>query len=76
MVGTKDYAPLFPEYGGPAQGFRCNATALGETVMACGKVTRTERGMLMHLSRVHGIEQQAAFFPSDRSRDDETRRTA
>lgn len=45
----KIYKPLYPEHGGPAQGFVCGS---------CSDVTRTKIGMMRHLWRKHMIKIQ------------------
>ncbi len=55
------WTPLYPQAGGPAQGFRCNQKNYPfstDDFIRCGRVTRTERGMKLHLWRVHQIKQQ------------------
>lgn len=47
------YVPLYPEYGGPARGFRCEQ---------CERVTRTVTGIKMHLLRRHNIRIQGVLF--------------
>lgn len=64
------WTPLYPVEGGPARAFRCNfRNAIREAMNFkaadsdfCNRVTRTERGMRAHLSRVHGVEQQGELF--------------
>lgn len=48
------YSPLYPPEGGPLRGFVCNEKG-------CKAVTRTERGIRMHLTVVHGIRMQGEF---------------
>jgi len=45
------YKPLYPPEGGPLAGFKCCQTG-------CGAVTRTERGMRIHVFVCHGIRFQ------------------
>jgi hypothetical protein len=47
--GKSVYKPLYPAEGGPLGGFLC---------CQCNAVTRTKRGMLIHLATVHGIRMQ------------------
>ena len=47
------YRPLYPPEGAPCLGFACSE---------CGRVTKTERGMRMHLVRVHDIKPQGELF--------------
>jgi len=64
----QDYVSLHPSCGGPARGYRCEVviewrTKAGENFIdQCAKVTRSERGMKLHLLWVHGIKQQAEMF--------------
>jgi hypothetical protein len=62
------WTPLYPQAGGPAQGFKCNIATDTPTEMtvlylnACGRVTRTERGMKSHLWSVHKVKRQGELF--------------
>lgn len=47
--GKSVYKPLYPAEGGPLGGFLC---------CQCNAVTRTKKGMLIHLAAVHGIRMQ------------------
>lgn len=47
--GKSVYKPLYPPEGGPLGGFLC---------CQCNAVTRTKKGMLIHLGTVHGIRIQ------------------
>lgn len=47
------YKPLYPPEGGAVAAFKC-----GE----CPAVTRTEKGIRMHLMNCHGIRFQATLF--------------
>lgn len=61
MFLENDYArPLFDfEKGGKPSAFQCLADG-------CNKVTRTERGMRMHLKTVHNWEEQACLYSTER----------
>jgi hypothetical protein len=48
-AGKSVYKPLYPPEGGPLGGFLC---------CQCNGVTRTKKGMLIHLATVHGIRMQ------------------
>jgi hypothetical protein len=67
-----DFArPLFDfEKGGPPKAFQC---LMGKTTEGalhfCGKVTRTERGMRMHLKYVHDWEEQACLYSTEPQKD-------
>lgn len=45
-------------------GFRCRHSA------QCKKLTRTERGMWMHLQRVHRVERQGRLFDEAKERNE------
>lgn len=64
MFLENDYArPLFDfEKGGKPRAYLC----LNKD---CGKVTRTERGMRMHLKTVHDWEEQACLYSTDKQND-------
>lgn len=61
--------------GGPPKAFEClRPTPQSEqshyayeitSYHPCGKVTRTERGMRMHLKYVHNFEAQQCLFSTD-----------
>lgn len=55
-VSTCVYKPLYPPEGGPLRGFVCM-----ECPQEKAAVTRTKRGMLIHLAVVHGVRIQAEF---------------
>lgn len=61
MFLENDYArPLFDfAKGGKPSAFQCLADG-------CNKVTRTERGMRMHLKTVHNWEEQACLYSTER----------
>jgi hypothetical protein len=54
------YKPLYPAEGAPVSGYQCNAKP------DCRRVTRTLRGMVLHLILGHGIRIQAELFPAER----------
>jgi hypothetical protein len=58
------FVALYPEYGGPARGFRCET---------CERVTRTESGIKMHLRIKHGIKIQGDLFDANASGVSESR---
>ena len=65
MVTPRDYLALYPEHGGSAKGFRCELRRVPKGKLLsepCEMVTKTERGMRLHLLRVHGIKQQGVLF--------------
>ena len=77
---TNDYISLHGEDGGAAQGFRCKVvvhwvdTKNGQAephFAQCSKVTRTERGMLTHLWRVHKIKRQGELFLSEQTKSED-----
>lgn len=47
------YKPLHPPEGGAPRAFVCNE---------CGAVTRTNRGMHLHLTVCHGVRFQPTLF--------------
>ena len=49
------YQPLYPPEGAPVSGFKCG-------VGVCKAVTRTEKGIRMHLAVCHAIRFQAELF--------------
>lgn len=49
------YTPLYPPTGSPCRGFVCEAATAGKI---CGAVTKTRRGMLLHLQLKHRIVLQ------------------
>ncbi len=53
------YKPLYPPEGSAdgAKGFQCNFAPV-----ACRAVTRTERGIRMHLWTCHGVRFQKELF--------------
>jgi hypothetical protein len=51
-AGKSVYKPLYPPEGGPLGGFLC---------CQCNAVTRTKKGILLHLATVHGIRMQLAM---------------
>lgn len=59
--------------GGPPKAFECLIPKPGAehwhhdtmTYDPCGKITRTERGMRMHLKLVHHFEAQQCLFSTD-----------
>ncbi len=53
------YKPLYPKEGGPLGGFQCNYES------SCHAVTRTEKGIRMHLAVCHGVRFQSELFNSD-----------
>jgi hypothetical protein len=52
------YKPLYPPEGQPCLGFKCCA----DDGLCQGAVTRTEKGIRLHLVVVHGIRFQARLF--------------
>lgn len=62
------FKPLYPPDGAPCLGFACGCLVDVQVEVPnvkanlCGKVTKTERGMKMHLLRVHGIKMQSELF--------------
>lgn len=51
------FTPLYDtRAGGPPKAFLC---------ALCGKVTRTEEGIFLHLTRVHKIERQGCLTSSE-----------
>lgn len=74
MFLNNDYArPLFDfEKGGPPSAFQC--LCMKEhgyhcdhpDCTPCGKITRTERGMRMHLKTVHHWEEQPCLSSTDK----------
>ena len=70
------HEPLYSPNVGLA-GFVCRITERDKYAEPCKKVTRTERGMLMHLARVHGVRLQAELFDKDTEvKHDEEHRSA
>lgn len=69
-MSARLYIPLYTANGGPPLGFRCNVqmfSAYAEATQRhehpkCGRVLRTERGMLTHLLSVHKIKRQEGLF--------------
>jgi hypothetical protein len=57
----KIYKALYPEHGGPAQGFMCGS---------CPRVLRTRIGMLRHLWRKHKIKVQLSIDFKDNSKEE------
>ena len=55
-VPCEVYKPLYPPEGGPLAGFQCC-----ECPMEKRMVTRTRRGMLIHLAVCHGVTLQKEF---------------
>jgi len=55
-VSTEVYKPLYPPEGGPLRGFVCM-----ECPAEKAAVTRTKRGMVIHLAVCHGVRLQAKF---------------
>lgn len=66
MFLDNDFArPLFDfDKGGAPKAFQCLCTP-------CNKVTRTERGMRMHLKSVHNWEEQPCLYSMDKPSADE-----
>ena len=52
---TPLYKPLYPPEGGKPLAFSCNCPQSGQL---CGAVTRTERGIKIHVLRKHGLREQ------------------
>lgn len=84
MFLENDYArPLVDfENGGPPKAFECLMSIryknselhkiLGRSEHHhCGKITRTERGMRMHLKTVHNWEEQLCLYSTDRPTEEE-----
>lgn len=78
MFLENDYArPLFDfEKGGKPKAFECLMCKADHANhktnpcgRMCGKVTRTEIGMRMHLKTVHGWEEQACLYSTDKQTD-------
>lgn len=46
------FIPLYPEFGGPPRAYLC---------LECQEVTRTKRGMILHLIRTHKIHIQTSL---------------
>ena len=75
------FVALYPEYGGPARGFRCEVDCCKGTEDydseyphgVCGRVTRTEAGMRIHLRIKHGIKIQGELFDANASGVSESR---
>ena len=65
MFIENEYArPLFDfEKGGPPKAFQC--LCLDAWKVPCNKVTRTERGMRMHLKIVHLWKEQPSLYSMD-----------
>ncbi len=57
---SKIYRPLYPPEGGPCSGYAC-----GE----CKAVTRTKKGMILHLWTCHGIRIQLRLLPNEAAAD-------
>lgn len=55
-VACEVYKPLYPPEGGPLAGFQCLECPQDKRA-----VTRTKRGMVVHLAVCHGIRLQAKF---------------
>jgi hypothetical protein len=69
MFLENDYArPLFDfKKGGAPKAFECLMCRANDfELRKCGKITRTERGMRMHLKSVHGWEEQACLYSMDK----------
>lgn len=49
------YTPLYPPDGGPCRAYVCEAPVDGKV---CGDVTKTRRGILLHLQLKHRIVLQ------------------
>jgi len=58
IKGASVYSPLYSPEGGPVSGFSCKQ---------CLAVTRTHRGMILHLNVCHGLRLQTTFSEVDRS---------
>ena len=61
------YTPLYDnERGGPPRAFRCEQcnrdNGLRPGWPSKARVTRTEKGMLIHIHICHGIERQPRLF--------------
>jgi hypothetical protein len=54
-VASTLYEPLYPPDGGPVSGYRCAQPG-------CPGITRTKRGMHLHLTSCHGIRAQQPLF--------------
>lgn len=73
MFLENDYArPLFDTInGGPPKAFECKCMlehgyqCTHPDCTPCKKVTRTERGMKMHLKTVHGVEEQLCLYSTE-----------
>lgn len=52
-LGKPLYSPLYPPEGAPCKGYSCGH---------CDGVTRTQRGMRLHLSVCHGLNLQMNLF--------------
>ncbi len=69
MFIENNYArPLFDfEKGGPPSAFRCLLNTWNDKgQVPCGKVTRTERGMRMHLKTVHDWKEHPCLYSMDK----------
>jgi len=55
-VPCEAYKPLYPPEGGPLAGFQCCECPREKRM-----VTRTRRGMLIHLAVCHGVTLQKEF---------------
>lgn len=55
-VPCEVYKPLYPPEGGPVSGYQCM-----ECPATKRAVTRTRRGILIHLAVVHGVTLQKEF---------------
>lgn len=55
-VACEVYRPLYPPEGGPLMGFVCMECPTEKRA-----VTRTKRGMVIHLAVCHGVRLQAEF---------------
>lgn len=57
------FIPLYPEFGGPPRAYLC---------LECQDVTRTKRGMILHLIRAHKIHIQAKLELSKKEQEEFT----
>jgi hypothetical protein len=55
-VPCQVYKPLYPPEGGPLAGFQCLECPHDKRA-----VTRTRRGMILHLAVCHGVTLQKTF---------------
>lgn len=72
MFLENDFArPLFDfDKGGKAKAFECLMPVMTEWLKPksrkpCGRITRTEQGMRMHLKSVHGWKEQPCLYSTE-----------